>query len=215
MLYKYLNSKKGFTLTELLAVVLILGVLLAIAVPIFDTGLRKQKEKDCQNQRLVMETAVKQAMYGMIDNGARQPEITFKCTVVGADGIGASIAAPHTSDDPTDNEKRCFIFTDDPETCFTFAELRGGYRVGTYDEFKTQTAEDYKEGCNNGQYLKKLKYQYNAEDSSFKGVPFYDFLDNSEVPVCPFAPEENPHKYYYYVVSDGTVHCTCELDDDK
>ena len=41
------------------------------------------------------------------------------------------------------------------------------------------------------------------------------FLDNQEVPVCPFADDDNTQGYYYYVVEDGSVHCTCALDEDK
>jgi prepilin-type N-terminal cleavage/methylation domain-containing protein len=215
MLYKYFNSKKGFTMMEILIVVIVLGILVAIAVPVFATGLRKQKEDDCRNQCLVIETAVKQAMFGMIDNGERQPRITFKCTTYSGDPLtGHSVVANDTiigAENP-EGEGYCFVLTDDPETCFTLAQLRGGYRPGTTAAFLNQGLDDYKAGCDKGYYLKKIKYQ---ADNKGKGTPFYMFLDNQEVPVCPFADDDNTQGYYYYVVEDGSVHCTCALDEDK
>ena len=40
----YMNRKKGFTLAELLIVVAIIGVLVAVAIPIFTSQIEKSRE---------------------------------------------------------------------------------------------------------------------------------------------------------------------------
>ena len=55
MLYKFLNSKKGFTLVELLAVVVILSILVAVAVPIFSAVTKNAQKKTCDaNKREIV-----------------------------------------------------------------------------------------------------------------------------------------------------------------
>ena len=47
-MFKKINreNKKGFTLAELLIVVAIIGVLVAISIPIFTSQLEKSREKE-------------------------------------------------------------------------------------------------------------------------------------------------------------------------
>ena len=198
MLYKFLNSKKGFTLTEIMVVVLIMSILVAVAVPILITSIKTQKINDCKNQCTVIETAVKQAMFGMMDNGKKQSKITF---------IRSSSNGNVDCSDGAFGAKQFFKLTDKKEggdACFTLADLRGGYRPASI--------EDYNDGCDAGYYLKKKKYD---ENNGGTARYFYEFLSNQEVPVCPFEEDNEGEPYFYYVLEDGSVHCTCELDDDK
>ncbi len=187
MLYKFFLSKKGFTMVEILVGVLVLGVLTAVAVPIFDASLTTQRRKDCKNQRLVIETAVQQAMFGMIDNGRRQDKINI---ALWADGANKIQYNPNGQIKFNLDESYNYTYYTPLNESLTLGQIRGGYNP------------DYsKESCEmTGKYLKKQKLE---------NVEFYKYLDNAEIPVCPFADDTNSQGYYYCIFADGTVCCTC------
>ena len=54
-MFKFMKSKKGFSLVELMIVVVIMAILVAVAVPIFNSVTGNAREKTCiDNQRQVM-----------------------------------------------------------------------------------------------------------------------------------------------------------------
>ena len=54
-MFKYLKSKKGFTLVELMIVVVIMAILVAVAVPIFSAVTKNAQKKTCEaNKREIV-----------------------------------------------------------------------------------------------------------------------------------------------------------------
>lgn len=203
MLYRFLLSKKGYTFTEVLIVVAVLGILVAVGVPVFFSGITAQRQKDCANQRDVISTGFKEGLAGMIDNGRKQEKVDFsrvqgdhKTTYLG-DGVTGN------GDDAYVGQE-CFPLIKDQDIsgkiAFTIGDLRGGYR--DYNQYP-DSADGYKDGCDAGYYLKKER---------LKDEKYYKTLYNEEIPVCPFADFENTDTkddYHYYIFADGTVLCDC------
>ena len=214
MFFRLLKSKKGFTLVELMTVVTILGILTAVAVPVYFSNYKKKAREDCENQRIVVETLVKEAMTGMLDSGAAQYKTEtrdhpsplpgfketydYKYLCINFEKVPAAHKTTYSADNITGNAddayngKTCFKLTADEDEAFTLGDLRGGYR--------TDTSLEYNEGCKQGYYLKKKKLE---------NMAFYKYLANAEIPVCPFTDAENKVFYNYYIFEDGTVLCSC------
>lgn len=54
------QDQKGFTLVELMVVVVILGILVAIAVPLYNVQTEKAKTTTCQANQRIIESAILQ-----------------------------------------------------------------------------------------------------------------------------------------------------------
>ncbi len=202
MFFYIIRTKKGVTFVELMIVVMVLGILTAFAVPVFVSGLEKQRIKDCKNQATVVQASVEEAMFGMFDNGKKQPKIDF--TKISQ----ADHATTYTDDGVKSNGddvyagKPCFVLGKDQALpgviAFTLGDLRGGYRSN-----EPNAVSDYNEGFAAGHYLKKY---------ALKDVKFYTYLSNQEIPVCPFADytdNDKTNDYHYFIFEDGTVICSC------
>ena len=66
-MFKFLKSKKGFTLVELMIVVVIMAILVAVAVPIYSAVTANAKRKTCAaNQREIQSQLSNAAMSNII-----------------------------------------------------------------------------------------------------------------------------------------------------
>lgn len=59
-LRKSLNNQRGFTLVELMIVVLIIGILVAIAIPVYNSTQKKAKETACKANIRMIKSAIVQ-----------------------------------------------------------------------------------------------------------------------------------------------------------
>ena len=81
MLKLFMRSKKGFTLVELMVVVIILGILVAIAIPIYNNVTGDAQKKACASNERTLEGAV--AMYQAANGGVNPGTVTVNDLVTG------------------------------------------------------------------------------------------------------------------------------------
>lgn len=193
MFYSFLRSEKGFTLVELMIVVVILGILVAVGVPVYISSETANRKKDCDSQCVVIESIVGQAMSGMMDSGKRQYTIPATSTYPG-DGVEGNMDDKYVG-------MPCLVLNNS----LTLGDIRGQHRSSceickdknlSYSEGcwgLKRVANDVELACSEGHFLKK---------TDMAGTAFYNFFQNQEIPVCPFADSENTDGYYYFIVVD-------------
>ena len=85
-MYHFLRSKKGFTIMELFTCIIVLGILCAVAVPIYSGVTKKHKVNECRMNCQMMETVIGEVVSGMVDNGKKQ---NYHVNVNHASGTGS------------------------------------------------------------------------------------------------------------------------------
>ncbi|MHB1458355.1 MAG: competence type IV pilus major pilin ComGC [Armatimonadota bacterium] len=92
-----MKNQKGFTLIEIMIVVLIIGILLAIAIPNFMTARKTSQAKSCIANLKQIDTATQQ--YAMVPGATDPPTVVLltpylKAWPTGCPATGVAYVAP-------------------------------------------------------------------------------------------------------------------------
>ncbi len=90
-MFKFLKSKKGFTLVELMIVVVIMAILVAVAVPIYSAVTANARKKTCAAN--IREITSQLNNYVMGDGNTFKSVVSFKVTPSTTEGGAPAIAA--------------------------------------------------------------------------------------------------------------------------
>jgi len=91
-MFKFMKSKKGFTLVELMIVVVIMAILVAVAVPIYSAVTKNARTKTClANQREIQSQFNNNQMSGILTLAAGD-KYTLTTNSEGDGGDWASVA---------------------------------------------------------------------------------------------------------------------------
>ena len=107
-MFKLLKSKKGFTLVELMIVVVIMAILVAVAVPIFSAVTKNARIKTCAANRREIVSQVNGLLMGNVDGKQHTAAGGFKIT---SDGKAGKLELEGTQGDTAytvDNFKALF-----------------------------------------------------------------------------------------------------------
>ena len=89
-MFKFMKSKKGFTLVELMIVVVIMAILVAVAVPIYSAVTKNARVKTCAANRREIVSQVNGYLMGNLDGKQHTSAGSF---VITSDGDSGTIAA--------------------------------------------------------------------------------------------------------------------------
>ena len=100
-MFKCIKNKKGFTLVELMIVVVIMAILVAVAVPIFSAVTKNARIKTCAANRREIVSQVNGFLMGNIDGKQHTAAGSYTVT---SDGSKGTV----TADDSTEYTKAIF-----------------------------------------------------------------------------------------------------------
>lgn len=111
-MFKRLKSNKGFTLIEIVAVLVILGILAAVAVPRFFDLQSRAREKAIYTAVSELKTRVTQSFASQLLDGKTLDTVTYEVADIGV-GLGGDYLIENW--DATDDVKITFDITYYPD----------------------------------------------------------------------------------------------------
>ena len=115
------HNQKGFTLVELMVVVVIIGVLVAIAVPVYSNVTTKAEKSAVEANLRTIDSAI-MTYYATVDSPKDLKTV----------GIGELVAENLLADDPSVTEKITYSITGDkPNQRASFTGTVGGKNYST------------------------------------------------------------------------------------
>ncbi len=88
---KFFRNEKGFTLVELMITIVIVGILAAVAVPIYTANIKKAKMSECDAALGTIRTALR-VYYATNDPSPAYPDVTADTEVSTVDALDIDAA---------------------------------------------------------------------------------------------------------------------------
>ena len=97
---KMFRKDEGFTLVELMVVVLIIGILVAIAIPVFNAASASARLRTCQSNQRMIEGAIQQYVAASPDNTVAQCDGVLGTAATGATMKLLNATTPYIKSEP-------------------------------------------------------------------------------------------------------------------